>query len=391
MGRTLRERTVRVGLIGGGNVAVNDHLPAYRARPGTFTVAALADPTPERLEIARLEAGLSRRDAHADPAELLARDDLDMVDLCTPSHLRAELAVAASRAGLHVLTEKPIATTPREAAAIVSAAREAGVRLGVMHNYLYFPEVVRTLELVAAGEIGRVEVAILNWLGVIDRSGADAYRPTWRHDAAQAGGGVLMDMHHIVYLAEALLGSPIERVSAWVGARTVGAQVEDVALARFEGDGAAALVNVGWGEGPGGFAVSGPVGRIEATYRDGGSGAFAPFERLVVHGRSGIQEITDLLPGDPTGSILDDFAAAIRTGREPIASGEVALHILEATLAVYLSAALGRTVVLPLQQGEPVYERGVAGLPELELPDWSPIRRQGIFGVGVAAEPEEAG
>lgn len=378
--------TLRVGVIGCGNAALNDHLPAYRARPATFTVAALADPTPERLELARVAVGLPSQDAHADPAELLARGDLDVVDLCTPNHLRAELAISAARAGLHVLTEKPLATTPREGAAMVGAAREAGTRLGVMHNYLFLPEVIRTREIVAAGEIGQVEVAILNWLGVRDDSGAAAYRPRWRHDAAQSGGGVLMDMLHIVYLAEALMGRPIERVSAWVHARTAGAPVEDVALARFEADGAAALVNVGWGDGPGGFAVSGPAGRIEVTYRDGGSGAFAPFERLVVHGRSSVQEITDLPSTDPTGRILDDFAAAIRTGREPIASGEVALHILESTLAVYLSTALGRTVVLPLQEGEPVYERGVAGLPELELPDWSPIRRQGIFGVGVPAE-----
>ena len=57
------------------------------------------------------------------------------------------------------------------------------------------------------------------------------------------------------------------------------------------------------------------------------------------------------------------------------------LHILEATLAVYLSAALGRTVGLPIEPGHPVYERGVAGLRELDLPDWSPIRRRRLFGV----------
>ena len=85
-----------------------------------------------------------------------------------------------------------------------------------------------------------------------------------------------MDMLHIVYVAEAMLGAPIERVSAWVTARTDDAPVEDIALARFETSTNAALVNVGWGVGMGGFAVSGPLGRIEVTYEDGGNGAFAP-------------------------------------------------------------------------------------------------------------------
>lgn len=255
------------------------------------------------------------------------------------------------------------------------------MRLGVMHNYLFFPEVVRTREIVASGEIGRVEVSILNWLGAIDYPGNAAYRPTWRHDPRYAGGGVLMDMLHIVYLAEALLGRSIERVSAWVEARSATSPVEDLVLARLEVDGAAALVNVGWGVGPGGVAVSGSLGRLEVTYRDGGSGGFVPFERLIVHGRSGRQEITQLPPEDSTGAILDDFAAAIQTGREPIAPGALGLHVLETTLAVYLSAALGQTVILPLQPGEPVYEHGVAGLAQLELPAWSPVRRRRIFGV----------
>ena len=83
-----------------------------------------------------------------------------------------------------------------------------------------------------------------------------------------------MDMLHIVYVAEAMLGAPIERVSAWVTARSDDAPVEDIALARFETSTNAALVNVGWGVGMGGFGVSGPLGRIEVTYEDGGNGAF---------------------------------------------------------------------------------------------------------------------
>ena len=373
---------IRVGLVGAGNVALRDHLPGYLALPDLFRVVAVADPTAARRALARDQAGLADRDAHGDARDLIARDDLDMIDVCTPQHARRDLVIAACEARLHVLTEKPIATTPRDAAAMIRIAREQDVRFGIVHNYRFLPETIRTIELIRAGEIGPVEVAILNWLGVVDAPGNAAYRPAWRHDARQAGGGVLMDMLHIVYLAEALLGKAIERVSAFVTSREDDSPVEDVTLSRFETDSSAALVNVGWGAGPGGFAVSGPDGRIEVTYHDGGSGAFAPFERLVVHGRNGRLEESALPPDDSMARVLLDFGMAIREGRDPIAPGELGLHILEATLAVYASAALGRTVELPLQPGDPVYERGVVGLRDLDVQAWSQIRRRRIFGVG---------
>ena len=370
----------RVGLIGCGNVALSDHLPAYLALQ-EYQLVAIADPTPERLDLARSISSLDGRDCHADARELLARDDLDMVDVCTPQHLHRDFVIAALGRGLHVLSEKPLATTPHDAWAMVAAAEAAGRSLAIMHNYLFFSEVDRTLEIIGTGEIGPVEVAILNWLGVEDRPGNAAYRPTWRHDASQAGGGVLMDMLHIVYLAQALLGAPIERVSAWVTARRNGAPVEDLAVARFEAADAVALVNVGWGSGVGGFSVSGPDGRIEVTYRDGGNGAFVPFERLIVHGRSGRSDTTDLASRNGVEALISDLATRLRDGRPPLAPGADGARTLEATLATYASAATGRTWELPLQPTDPIYQRGVSGLLELELSPSSPLSRKRIFGL----------
>ncbi len=372
---------LRVGLIGCGNVALSDHVPAYLALPDRYQLVAIADPTPARLELGRELSGLDPVDCHADSAALLARDDLDLVDVCTPQHLHRDLVIAAASSGRHVLSEKPLATTPRDAWAMVAAAEAAGTNLAIMHNYLFFTEIARTLELIGADEIGPVEVAILNWLAVLDNPGNAAYRPTWRHDSRLAGGGVLMDMLHIVYVAEAFLGAPIERVNAWVTARTDDAPVEDINLARFETSTNAALVNVGWGLGMGGFGVSGPAGRIEVTYEDGGNGAFSPIDRLVVHGRSGRSEETGMPFEDGVRPLIAELADAIQAGRSPIASGAQGAHILEATLAVYASAATGRTWELPLTPGEPVYERGVAGLAELDLAPSSPIRRKRIFGI----------
>ena len=373
----------RVGLIGCGNVALGDHLPSYMALPD-YRVVAIADSTPQRLELGKRMSGLDDRDCHADASELLARDDLDIVDVCTPQHLRRDFVITALLRGLDVLSEKPLATTPRDAWAMVAAAEAAGRTLAIMHNYLFFSEIERTLQIIATGEIGPPEVAILNWLAVEDRPGNAAYRPSWRHDPGQAGGGVLMDMLHIVYLAEALLGAPIERVSAWATAREDSAPVEDIVVARFEAADAVALVNVGWGSGVGGFSVSGREGRIEVTYRDGGNGAFVPFERLVVHGRSGRTETSDLEDRDGVNLLIADLATRLRDGRPPVASGADGAHTLEATLATYASAATGRTWNLPLDSTEPIYQRGVSGLVDLEASPSSPIGRKHIFGLASA-------
>jgi len=85
---------------------------------------------------------------------LLARDDIDVVLVCTPPNVRAAILLDAIASGRHVLSEKPLSTVPRDAEQVALAARSAGVALGLVHNYLYLPEIVRAHELLQAGEIG---------------------------------------------------------------------------------------------------------------------------------------------------------------------------------------------------------------------------------------------
>lgn len=380
---------LRVGIVGCGNVALNFHLPAYQARPDRFEVVALADPTPARLELARTGAGLGPEHAHLEAEALLARDDVDLVDVCTPQHLRRDLLIAAAEAGKHVVCEKPLASVPADAAAAVAAAERAGVVLGVVQNYLFFPEVIAAHRVIASGEIGEIRSVIVNLLGVVDSPGASGYRPQWRKDAAASGGGVLMDMLHAVYLAEYFLGTPVERVSAYVDSAATDSDVEDLALCRMEADGRAALVNVGWGHGHGGSQVVGIKGRLTIHYLEDGTFPWAPFERLTVTTDTGTR--TEPLPEgkelrplvlDSLKSTVLDIADAIEQRRAPMADGRQGLHILETTLAAYASAALGRTVALPFASDEPVFRSGVMGLRELDTPDWSPVRRHGLLGLG---------
>lgn len=379
---------IRVGLVGLGHVGLGHHVPALLALPGLVRVVAVADPSPERRALAGRALGLDVAAVHATPEALLARDDIDVVDLATPPHVRTPLAIKALGQGTAILCEKPIALSPADGMAIAAAAAASGAPAAIIHNWLALPEIVAACDAIAGGAIGRPEIAILNLLGVEDRPGSTGWQPNWRHDPAIAGGGVLMDMLHVVYVAEALLGRPFRRVSAEVLARAAGAPVEDIALCRFEADDGIALVNVGWGVGPGGIAVSGPDGRIEIGFEGGGTGPFARLQSVRLTRSDGrVEDRTPPLPpadGSIDVRVKETFRAffeRLAAGQPPVATALDGVRALESTLGAYASAATGRTIDLPLSPDDPVHRRGLAGLAELPLAPGGAIARRGIFGI----------
>ncbi|MEV0691095.1 Gfo/Idh/MocA family oxidoreductase [Streptomyces sp. NPDC050388] len=155
-------------------------------------------------------------DTETDWRALVERDDVDLVDICTPGDSHAEIAVAALAAGKHVLCEKPLANTVSEAEAMVRAAEEAqgqGRLAMVGFNYRRIPATALARWMVAEGRIGtlrHVRVAYLqDWL--VD----PAFPLTWRLRREQAGSGSLGDLGaHIVDLAQYLAGEPLAGVSA---------------------------------------------------------------------------------------------------------------------------------------------------------------------------------
>ncbi|GAA0427539.1 oxidoreductase [Acrocarpospora corrugata] len=369
-----------VALIGCGNIGINQHIPAWLERPNGYHLAAVADPDPRRREAARRVAGLAPEDALDGLDAVLARPDIGVVDLSVPPGLRLELVRRAAGAGKHILTEKPLATTPAAAEAMVEICRAGGVTFGVVHNYLFFPELVAARALIDSGAIGDVEVAILNYLGCADNPGAAEYIPAWRKNPEMSGGGVLMDLLHVVYVAESLLGRPIDAASAYVTARSHGG-VEEIASCRFETRDAVALVNVGWGHGPGGIDVSGSHGRLAIRYRGGGTSPFAPFESLELTTPAGTTRIEVPAPTGFLSPVTADFTAALATGTRPAATGEDALRVLEATVAAYASAASGATVALPLDRADPAFTDGVLGLSRRPISPRGAVARLGLFGV----------
>jgi predicted dehydrogenase len=373
---------VRLGIIGCGNVAMYAFLPAAVALDG-IELVALADPTPERLA-AGAEVGQLASDAcHADWRAVVARPDVDAVVVATPQKVRPEIAIAAAEAGKHVLAEKPLALSPAAAWRMVEAARQNNVVLATVHNYTLIPVYQTLKEIVTSGEIGELETATLNFLSVEDRPGTAAYRPRWRHEVREAGGGVLMDMLHAVYLGWWFFDDRPTSVSAYVDRRLdAEGDVEDYALVRYTLPRGQVLVNMAWGKGPGGIELMGTEGRAIMTTRDYLTHPFVPPDTIHVFGKTGERQIEpDHAWGPGHQSAVANFRDAIVNGTPIAATGEDGAFVLEAVVGAYESAALGYDVPLPLSPDDPVYKQGAIGIAEHPVSERSPVRRRGLFGV----------
>ncbi|NKZ04649.1 Gfo/Idh/MocA family protein [Actinomadura latina] len=211
--------TVGVGMVGYAFMG-RAHSQAWRSvgpffgPPLTPVMAALAGRSADRAGAAAQSLGWAS--VETDWKELLRRDDVELVDICTPGDSHAEIAVAALDAGKHVLCEKPLANSVAEAEAMVAAAdraRERGVRSMVGFNYRRVPAVTLARRLVDEGRIGTVRHIraqyLQDWL-------ADPEAPfTWRLDRDRAGSGALGDIGaHIIDTAQFITGQSLVGVSA---------------------------------------------------------------------------------------------------------------------------------------------------------------------------------
>lgn len=284
-------KTLNVGQIGGGFMG-KAHSLAYAAMPMFFWPPPAV---PVRKLIAEATEDLAREAAQrfgyeactADWTALVRDPAIDIVSIATPNNLHAEIAIAAARAGKHILCEKPLARSAEEAGRMLDAVQQAGVTHMVAFNYRRTPAVVFAKQLIDEGAIGR----ILNFRGTyLQDWSADPLSPlSWRFSRDVAGSGALGDIGtHALDLARYLVGEiaavnamlhtyiderPIQEggadMLAGAGRRTdaprgrVDVDDEVMALLRFAG---------------------GAVGTLEATRNAYGRHNFLTFE---IHGTEG--------------------------------------------------------------------------------------------------------
>lgn len=328
----------------------------------------------DATEVGRAAQRLGWSESSTDWRSVLERDDIDVVDVCVPGHLHAEIAVAALEAGKHVIVEKPLANSLVEAEKMVEAARAArgrGVRSMVGFNYRRVPALALARQYVAEGRIGTVRqlrVSYLqDWL-------VDERAPmSWRLRRESAGSGVLGDLgSHAVDQVRYLLGQEIETVSGRIETfvpRRPGEQgLEDVTV----DDAAWATVRTS-----GGAVVSLEVSRMASGRKNAlqievyGSRGSLRFDLESLNELwaclDGAEFPTKLLVTEPHQPYIDgwwppghvlgwdhtfthqaaDFLRAVAAGDDPTPSFEDGLAVQRVLEAVESSAAQSSTTIRP--------------------------------------------
>jgi predicted dehydrogenase len=207
---------INVAIIGAGFMG-KAHSNAWR-QVSAFSAPRL---TPHLKVICGLEGRQVRAMARAygweetatDWREVVARPDIDLVDICTPGDRHAEIAIAAARAGKVVLCEKPLANSVRDAEQMLAAVTRAGVPHMICHNYRRVPAVLLARQIIKEGRLGKIRhfrgTYLQDWIT------DPAFPLVWRLDRRKAGSGALGDIaSHVVDLARMLVGEIAEVAGA---------------------------------------------------------------------------------------------------------------------------------------------------------------------------------
>jgi len=323
---------MKVGLVGAGFMG-RVHLDAYAAIP-EVDVAGVADAS---IEAAVAGAELVGTRPYASYEELVAAEDIEVVDICLPTPFHRDLALRAADEGRHVILEKPTARTMGDAQEILEAFSGDGPRLFVGHVARFFPEYAGIKEKIDAGELGMVGVVRTSRRSPILLGWNDWYAD-WR-----ASGGVLVDLliHDFDFLRWAL--GKVRRVYArGVLGREYNRLDYALVTLRFE-SGAIAHVEGHWGY-PGPFNYS-----IEVA----GSSALVTVDSteptsLELVGEPPVSgEVPDLASGkSPYEKQLEHFIQCIEFGEEPVGRAQDACEALRISLAATESVLTGEPVTL---------------------------------------------
>lgn len=342
----MSQPSIGVGILGAGMVARYHQQAVVACADQGARLVAVGHPDPQRSARIAQEFGAPR----LDPQALYEHPEIALICVCTPSGQHAAQAIAALRAGKHVLVEKPMALSLADADAMIAAAAESGRHLGVALQRRADPALQRLHAAVAAGELGQLTLGLVSIPYLRAQSYYDqaAWRGTWAED----GGGVLMNQGiHLIDLLVWLMGDPLE-VQARAATLQRAVEVEDTLAAtlRFAG-GALATVAATTTSAPG-FPH-----RLE-VYGTGG-GAQIEGEGIMRWETPAGPRLAEQAPqaagagGDPRGigpvghiRLLRDMITALREGRAPLVDGAEGRRSLAAVLAIYRAAGL-----LPQEEG----------------------------------------
>ena len=334
-------RRLRLGMVGGGQGAFIGavHRIAARLDDRYELVAGAFSSTEERSKASAAELGIDPSRAYASFAEMARRekrrkDGIDVVSIVTPNHVHFPAAKAFLEAGIHVVCDKPLTTTLRDARRLADIVAASGKVFVLTHNYTGYPMVRQARAMVEAGELGRIRVVqaeyVQDWLSTpLETTGQK--QAEWRTDPKRSGpAGCTGDIAtHAINLACFISGLELESVCSELSTFVEGRVLDDNAqmMLRFKGGARGGLwasqvspgnenalrvriygekAGLSWAQEDPNYLTVTPLGEPPRLIRRGGAGAGAEAGR-----------VTRIPPGHPEG-YLEGFANIYSDAAEQI-------------------------------------------------------------------------
>ena len=344
------------GIIGCGMIA-NFHAKAIADLRGAKTVACY-DTFPAAAD--RFSANIGCR-AYHNIKDMLNDPDVDVVTICTPSGAHMDPAVAAAKAGKHVIVEKPLEVTLKRCDKIINACEKAGVVLGTIFPSRFHESSQLIKQAIDKKRFGKLTIgdSYVKWFRTQEYYDSGAWRGTWALD----GGGALMNQAiHSVDLLIWLMG-PVAKITAYTATLAhKRIEVEDVAMAALRfGNGALGVIEATTAAYPGSLKrieIHGSEGSAVLEEEDIKTWDFAKktSHDAAIRKRMAGKTATGGGAADPTAighhghtMLFKDVLNAIKAGKKPLVDGHEGRRSVEIILAIYKSAKTGRPVSLPLK------------------------------------------
>ena len=358
---------LNVAIIGTGNIS-RLHFEAFAAFPERCGITHIADVYVDKAEAKKNELGLNAK-VSASYKDILDDPSVDLIDICTPPFMHAEIAIAALKAGKHVIVEKPMAPSLKDCDAMIEAARESGKVLSPIAQNRFREPIMNLKTVLESGKVGKVTHAQIDshwWRG---RTYYDLW---WRGTWEKEGGGCTLNhaVHHIDMLGW-MLGRPSKINAVISNAAHDNSEVEDISVALMRYDGKAGT----------GLCANGAVAQATSSVIHHGEEQQIIFQAekarisapwkvaasqpkpngFPIRDEAFERELTDYYESLPrlkyiahTGQI-DNVLTAIETGSDYLIKGEDGRLTIELITAIYKAGTEGKTVDLPLKKEDPFY------------------------------------
>lgn len=345
----IQSRKIRIAIVGCGRIAEN-HFAAIAKHSADFEVVAICDTDPTALEKARHTHAVHA--AYTSLTTLLQNETLDMVALCTPSGMHPAQAIEAAEAGVHVISEKPMATRWQDGVDMVKACDRAGVRLLVVKQNRRNTTLQLLKRAIDEGRFGRIYMVNLNVFWTRPQSYYDTakWRGTWELD----GGAFMNQASHYVDLLDWLIG-PVAKVQAMTATLSRNIEVEDTGVMNIQWrNGALGSMSVTMLTYPKNLEGSITILGEKGTVKVGGVAVNEIQHWEFAEPRDYDQDITQAnyettsVYGFGHPLYYKNIVDVMRGHCEPETDGREGLRSLELLIAAYLSARDNKTVSLPL-------------------------------------------